>query len=46
MSNFLIWESAYAELVFSDKLWPDVDRRDLWDGIGQYALRERRYGTA
>ncbi|MDR2453252.1 MAG: di-trans,poly-cis-decaprenylcistransferase [Bifidobacteriaceae bacterium] len=46
LSNFLLWESAYAELVFTDKLWPDVDRRDLWDGIAQYAGRARRYGAA
>jgi undecaprenyl diphosphate synthase len=43
-SNFLIWQAAYAELVFSSKLWPEVDRRDLWDAIGQYAGRDRRYG--
>jgi undecaprenyl diphosphate synthase len=46
LSNFLLWQSAYAELVFADKLWPDVDRRDLWHAIGQYARRERRYGAA
>jgi undecaprenyl diphosphate synthase len=45
LSNFLIWQAAYAELVFSDKLWPDVDRRDLWDGIVQYSSRQRRYGA-
>jgi undecaprenyl diphosphate synthase len=46
LSNFLLWESAYAELVFSDKLWPDVDRRDLWQAIASYAGRQRRYGSA
>jgi undecaprenyl diphosphate synthase len=46
LSNFLLWQSAYAELVFADKLWPDVDRRDLWDGIVQYGERDRRYGAA
>jgi undecaprenyl diphosphate synthase len=46
LSNFLIWEAAYAELVFTGKLWPDVDRLDLWDAIGQYAGRQRRYGAA
>jgi undecaprenyl diphosphate synthase len=46
LSNFLLWQSAYAELVFTDKLWPDVDRRDLWDGIVRYGRRERRYGAA
>jgi undecaprenyl diphosphate synthase len=45
-SNFLLWQSAYAELVFLDTLWPDFDRRDLWRAIEMYADRERRYGTA
>ncbi|HSU36797.1 MAG TPA: isoprenyl transferase [Propionibacteriaceae bacterium] len=45
-SNFLLWQSAYAELVFLDRLWPDFDRRDLWRAIEQYAHRERRYGGA
>ena len=30
-SNFLLWQAAYAEFVFQDKLWPDYDRRDLWE---------------
>jgi undecaprenyl diphosphate synthase len=46
LSNFLIWQSAYAELVFTDKLWPDVDRRDLWEVIRRYAERDRRFGAA
>lgn len=45
-SNFLIWQSAYAELVFLDRLWPDFDRRDLWGAIQAYADRDRRYGGA
>src|SRR4051812_19886351 len=45
-SNFLLWQSAYAELVFDDVLWPDVDRRNLWAAIETYARRERRYGGA
>jgi undecaprenyl diphosphate synthase len=45
-SNFLIWQSAYAELVFLDRLWPDFDRRDLWRAIELYAARDRRFGTA
>ena len=45
-SNFLIWQSAYAEMVFLDKPWPEVDRRDLWDAALTYARRDRRYGTA
>lgn len=45
-SNFLLWQSAYAELVFQDILWPDVDRRDLWRACEQYARRDRRFGGA
>ncbi len=45
-SNFLLWQSAYAELVFLDTLWPDVDRRHLWQAVEQYAARDRRYGGA
>ncbi len=45
-SNFLIWQSAYAEMVFLDVLWPDVDRRHLWQAIETYARRDRRYGGA
>jgi undecaprenyl diphosphate synthase len=45
-SNFLLWQSAYAELVFVDELWPDVDRVVLWRAITEYARRDRRYGGA
>jgi undecaprenyl diphosphate synthase len=45
-SNFLLWQSAYAEMVFLDTLWPDFDRRDLWRAIEVYAARDRRYGGA
>ncbi len=45
-SNFLLWQSAYAELVFVPELWPDVDRRVLWRACEQYARRDRRYGGA
>jgi undecaprenyl diphosphate synthase len=45
-SNFLLWQSAYAELVFVPELWPDVDRRVLWRACEQYASRDRRYGGA
>ena len=45
-SNFLLWQSAYAEMVFLDTLWPDFDRRDLWRAIDLYVNRERRYGGA
>lgn len=43
-SNYLIWQSAYAELVFLDTLWPDFDRRHLWQAVEMYARRDRRYG--
>ena len=45
-SNFLMWQSAYAEMVFLDVLWPDADRRTLWKAIEIYADRERRFGKA
>ena len=46
LSNFLPWQSAYAELVFMDVLWPDADRRTLWKAIEEYASRNRRFGRA
>lgn len=46
LSNFLPWQSAYAELVFFDVLWPDADRRTLWKAIEEYASRNRRFGKA
>ena len=45
-SNFLVWQSAYAEMVFLDTLWPDFDRRHLWQACEIYASRDRRYGGA
>lgn len=45
-SNFLPWQAAYAEYVFSDVLWPDVDRTHLWAAIETYARRNRRFGVA
>ncbi|MBA3417383.1 MAG: isoprenyl transferase [Geodermatophilaceae bacterium] len=45
-SNFLIWQSAYAELEFLDTLWPDFDRRHLWSACAAYAGRQRRFGSA
>ncbi|MEJ6574256.1 MAG: isoprenyl transferase [Actinomycetes bacterium] len=45
-SNFLPWQSVYAELVFMDVLWPDVDRNTLWKAIEIYAERDRRFGKA
>ena len=43
-SNFLMWEAAYAELVFTDVLWPDFRREDLYDAVAEYQRRERRFG--
>ena len=44
LSNFLLWESAYSELYFSDKLWPDFDRDELERALDAFAEREYRYG--
>lgn len=44
ISNFLLWQSAYSEFFFSDKLWPDFDEAALDQAIESYALRERRFG--
>lgn len=45
-SNFLLWQSAYAEMVFLDTLWPDFSRRELWRAIEIYLSRDRRFGGA
>jgi undecaprenyl diphosphate synthase len=45
LSNFLLWQSAYSELVFSDTLWPDFDIDDLSAALDEYAARERRFGA-
>ena len=44
LSNFLLWQSAYAELYFTETLWPDFDREHLFNAIREYAHRERRFG--
>ncbi len=44
ISNFLLWQSAYSELVFSDKLWPDFDEAALDAALEEFARRERRFG--
>lgn len=44
LSNFLLWQSAYAELYFTDKFWPDFDRDDLMEAIAEFKRRERRFG--
>lgn len=45
ISNFLLWEAAYAELVFTDTLWPDFDAADLRAAVDTYAARRRRFGA-
>jgi undecaprenyl diphosphate synthase len=44
VSNFMLWQLAYAELVFVDRLWPDFDARDLRGALAEYAQRRRRFG--
>jgi len=45
-SNFLLWQSAYAEMVFLNTLWPDMTRVQLWEAISEYQRRQRRFGGA
>ena len=45
LSNFLLWQSAYAELVFVETLWPDFSRKQFIDALEAYARRERRFGS-
>jgi undecaprenyl diphosphate synthase len=44
ISNFLLWQLAYSELVFTEVLWPDFRRQDLFSAVAEYQRRERRYG--
>jgi undecaprenyl diphosphate synthase len=44
LSDFLLWESAYAELVFTDRMWPDFDEADLEAALEEFSRRERRFG--
>jgi len=44
LSNFLLWQLAYAELYFTPKLWPDFSKEDFWEAICSYQQRERRFG--
>jgi undecaprenyl diphosphate synthase len=44
ISNFLLWQLAYSELVFTDVLWPDFRRGHLFEAVMEYQRRERRYG--
>ena len=45
ISNYLLWELAYAELVFTDVLWPDFRRDHLFEAIREFQRRERRFGA-
>ena len=45
LSNFMLWELAYSELVFTDVLWPDFRREHLFEAIAEYQRRERRFGA-
>jgi undecaprenyl diphosphate synthase len=45
LSDFLLWESAYAELLFTDRMWPDFDATDLDTALGEFRRRERRFGS-
>ena len=44
LSNFLLWQIAYSELYFTEILWPDFRRDDLFEAIANYQKRERRFG--
>ena len=44
LSNFLLWQSAYAELMFIDTLWPDFDEQVFAEALSRYATRDRRFG--
>jgi len=46
ISNFLLWQSAYAELVFLDTLWPDFSRKEFEQALHEFGARERRYGAS
>ncbi len=46
LSDFLLWESAYAELVFTDRMWPEFEAVDLDSALKEFARRERRFGGA
>jgi len=45
LSNFMMWQSAYAELIFTDTLWPDIRREDLFEAIIDYQNKDRRFGA-
>jgi undecaprenyl diphosphate synthase len=45
LSNFLLWQLSYTEIVVTDKLWPDFGKQDLHDAIAEFRKRERRFGS-
>jgi undecaprenyl diphosphate synthase len=45
LSDFLLWEAAYAELLFLDRMWPDFSAEDLGAAVREFGIRERRYGS-
>ena len=44
ISNFLLWQMAYTEMVFTDVLWPDFRKKDLYEAVETFQKRERRFG--
>jgi undecaprenyl diphosphate synthase len=44
LSNYLLWQAAYAELLFREELWPDFTRQALEESIGEFHMRRRRFG--
>jgi undecaprenyl diphosphate synthase len=44
LSDFLLWESAYAELLFTGRMWPDFGKSDLDEALREFSQRQRRYG--
>jgi undecaprenyl diphosphate synthase len=46
ISNFMLWQSSYAEMIFMDVLWPDFSRESMWEAIGEFGRRQRRFGGA
>ncbi|HBB38691.1 MAG TPA: isoprenyl transferase, partial [Candidatus Aquiluna sp.] len=46
ISNFMLWQSSYAELIFQDVLWPDFTRKSMWEAIHEFGRRQRRFGAA
>ena len=44
LANFLLWQISYSEIFITDKLWPDFDKKDLFEAIRDFSKRDRRYG--